>query len=426
MQMRKLLLAALAAFSVSAVSVAQTSENPFKSAEPQFGKEVKDAVLKRMTDLIQNVAYVPGVDFSKWSEFVAKRQADIDKSSNADEFVRALNGGLREFGFSHIVMSTPRAAQARMDRKAVGIGVRLQPEEGGMRVVTVVPGAPAVEAGIEPGDLIIGANGKKVTETTQIAGDAGSSVVLKVQKADGKVKDYKLVRRAFSTVQPETLTWANPDTAVVRIPTFDLGYNRKKVEELMTEAAKAKQLILDLRSNGGGAVINLTHLMGTLLPPGTPIGTFVGRQMVDRYVKETGGKSSDLLEIAKWTKDKIRAGRTPVDPFKGTIAVLINGGSGSAAEIAAAALQDQLGSPVIGSKSAGAVLVSVMVPLPHGYQLQYPINDFVTVSGYRIEGAGVKPDLEAPLTTKFGEADAGIERAIAMLQRMSAMRGGGK
>lgn len=427
MRIRRFVLAALAALVLPNLSVAQEQMgNPFKSAEPQFGKEVKDAVLKRMTELIERAAYVPGVDFTKWAEFVGKRQAEIDKAANADEFVRALNGGLREFGFSHIVMSTPRATQARLERKTVGIGVRLQPEENGMRVISTVPGAPASEAGIEAGDLILQANGKKVSDTTQIGGDAGSTVVLKVQKSDGKTKDYKLVRRAFSTAQPETLNWVNADTAVLRIPTFDLGYNRKKVEELMTEAGKAKSLIVDLRSNGGGAVVNLTHLMGMLLPPGTPIGTFVGRQMVQRYVAETGGKESDIIEIAKWTKDKVRAGKTNVEPFKGAIAVLVNGGSGSAAEIAAAALQDQVGSPVIGTKSAGAVLVSVMVPLPHGYQLQYPINDFVTVSGYRLEGNGVKPDLEAPLTTKFGEPDAGIERAVAMLQRISVLRGGGK
>ncbi|HMS54571.1 MAG TPA: S41 family peptidase [Fimbriimonadaceae bacterium] len=398
----------------------ETSGNPFAAKPADFNAEIRTAVLTRMGEVLQRNAFVPGADFGKWNEFLAKHNEAINKAETADQFSIAVNGALREFGFSHIVLSTPKAATARMERKVVGIGVQLQPEEtGGLRVMTTFPGAPADKAGIVPGDLILEANGKKATSPSEISGDEGSVVKLKVLREDGKTKDFTITRAKFSTVRPETLTWVNKATAVIRIPTFDLGYDRKRVETLFTEAKDAKNLVLDLRSNGGGAVINLTHLMGLLMPENSPLGTFVGRAVVDSYVKETGGKPTDIIEIASWTKSKLRSQKNSVPPYKGNLAVLINGGSGSAAEIAAAALQDVMNVPVLGSKSAGAVLVSVMGPLPNGWQLQYPITDFVTMSGYRLEGKGVTPLVDAAMPRKPNDPDPGIEKAVALLNRIA-------
>ena len=75
--------------------------------------------------------------------------------------------------------------------------------------------------------------------------------------------------------------------------------------------------------------------------------------------------------------------------------MLINGVSGSASEIVAAGLRDTIGATVVGSKSAGAVLVSQYVPASNGFMLQYPLSDYVTIKGVRLEGAGVIPDVLA-------------------------------
>ncbi|HZH97413.1 MAG TPA: S41 family peptidase, partial [Fimbriimonadaceae bacterium] len=258
----------------------------------------------------------------------------------------------------------------------------------------------------------------------ELAGEEGTVLELKVKKGkDGKVQDYKITRAKYSNVRPETLTWVNSTTAMLKVPTFDVGYNRKRVEDLMTEAGKAKNLILDLRSNPGGAVINLTHLMGLLLPEGTPIGTFISRSTVSRFVKERGGSPTDLVAIAHWSPMKLKAQKNEVPVFKGNVAVLINGGSGSASEIAAAALKESLNAPLIGTKSAGAVLVSVMAPMPHGYMLQYPITDYITMQGLRLEGNGVQPVVEAPAAVRFGEPDVAVEKAVILLQRAELRQG---
>jgi carboxyl-terminal processing protease len=378
--------------------------------------EVKETVLQSMSRIITRNAFVPNVDFTQWDTFLEKQRAAIDEANNHDQFRNAVNAALREFGFSHIVLATPQQAQARRDNSAVGIGVTIQMDDEGIIVLRVVPGAPADRIGLEAGDVIFEAAGKKVTAPTDLMGPAGESVTFKVRKGDGAIKEHTVVREKFSTVRPETLTWPEADTAVLTIPTFDLAYNRERVETLMRDALKAKTLIVDLRNNGGGAVINLTHLMGMLLPENQAIGTFVSKRMVEQYVTEQKGRADDLKGMAEWSQSKLRAMKGKVAPYTGDVVVLVNGGSGSASEIAAAALREVRSAKVIGTRSAGAVLVSVMAPLPHGYQLQYPVTDYVTLTGLRLEGNGVAPDVEVqdPRVVRPGIKDDPLERAIAL------------
>lgn len=411
--MKRRLLFSVALALSALVGYAQTTGAP----DPTLTKEVRDAVLKEVTRIVTNVAFVPGVDFAKFPEFMESQKETLEKATTARELTLAVNNSLRKFGISHIVMATPEMATARRTRSAVGIGVQIQPEPGkGIRVLNVFPESPADVAGIRPGDLIFEANGKKVESPNDMQGEEGSTANLKVDR-DGKTKVFTIVRKKYSNVRPETLTWPTPDTAVLKIWTFDVGYDQKNVEKLMGQASKARNLIIDLRNNGGGAVVNLLHLMNMLLPERAPMGTFIQRNMVDRYVKETGGSPTDLAAIARFIDRPIRAGKGAIEKYKGNVAVLVNGGSGSASEIAAAALRDNLGAPVIGAKSAGAVLVSIMGPLPHGYMLQYPITDFVTSKGVRLEGNGVEPLLEAPQVVRWGEKDVAVEKAVLLLQR---------
>ncbi|MCC7435677.1 MAG: PDZ domain-containing protein [Methanoregulaceae archaeon] len=415
MLVRARILGALAlALVLATIGATQTPTTPASTLTP----ELKAEVMKEVNRIVTNVAFVPGVDFSKWQEFMEGEKETVEKAADARAFSQAVNAALRKFGISHIVMTTPEMAASRRTRTATGIGIQIQPEPGkGIRVINVFPESPAYEAGIREGDLIVEADGQKVDNPGQISGEEGSTVSVKYER-DGKTKAVKVTRRKYSNVRPETLTWVNPDTALIKIWTFDVGYSQANVEKLFKEASKARNLILDLRSNPGGQVLNLVHLMSILLPERAPIGTFIQRPMVNRYVKETGGAATDLAAIAKFTDRPIRAGNPRIDRYKGNVAVLVNQGSGSASEIAAAALKENLSAPIVGAKSAGAVLVSVMNPLPHGFMIQYPITDFVTPNGTRLEGNGVEPIVEAPGLIRWGEKDVAVERATMLLARI--------
>jgi len=360
--------------------------------------EVKSEVVQRMSDIITKRAYVPGVDFAQWTKFLEEVQPKIDAAKDDTEFQGALNLALSKFGFSHIVLTTPKQADLRRTGSTVGVGITTMPTEdlSGLVIVRTVKDAPAERAGLIPGDMIVAVDGNKVEGIKGIPGKEGTDVKLTVKHESGKTEDYVLTRRPFSTVRPEELTWPDKDTAKLTIYTFDFTYDRQNVEKLMLEAAKAKNLIIDLRDNGGGAVINLEHLLGMLIPDEKPIGTFVSRKLVTDYVAETQGDPKDLAAMAQWSKDKIKSRTNPRVPvYKGNLVVLVNGFSGSASEIAAAALKDEANATVVGTKSAGAVLVSVIVPVSNGFMLQYPLSDYVTIKGIRLEGNGVVPDVTA-------------------------------
>jgi carboxyl-terminal processing protease len=380
-------------------------------------KEQKDEILKSLEEVVTKQAFVPGVDLTKWPEFVTKQREALDKAETENAFTRSVNGALRNFGISHIRFSPPRASTMRRRTIMIGIGVLTRTTNSGLMVTYIFPKSPAETAGIKTGETITLVDGKLPNTPLALQGDNGSEASLKVKGTDGLEREIKLKREPHSLARPDTLTWKGEDTAILKIHSFQRGYERREIERMLGEAGKAKYLVLDLRSNGGGAVNNLNHLLSQLLPEGTEIGTFVSRTTSERYTRDHEGKvETDPIVLAKATTSKFKTRKSAAAaPFPGKIAVLINRGSASASEICAAALREHLKSPVVGVSSAGAVLASVYRRLPHGYEIQYPISDYVTRDGIRLEKNPILPDVEVrePMTE---EVDPAVEKALEKLK----------
>lgn len=386
------------------------------AATSELTSEQKSQIIERMSRVLTTSAFAGGADFSKLAELLAKNKEAMDNAKTPEAFAAAVNRSLQQFGYSHIVLFSPRAAQAFTTQRMVGLGVRLEPTPEGLRVVDVIADAPAQKAGVEVGDMIITIEGKKAESSAALSGAEGTSVKIEIKKADGTVKPLEITRRSFSMAEPETIRWVqNDQVAVVRIPSF-MSYNRGRIDTIMEEAkAKAKMIVLDLRSNGGGAVLNLLHLSGHFFKPDEALGTFITRSMLESYKKEKNVESANLVDVAAWGTQKVRGMRLTSEPYSGQVVVLINGGTGSAGEMMAAGLQELRGSKVIGSRSAGAVLASTVVPVSNGFQLQYPFTDYITIKGVRLEGNGVKPDITAPAPTRFNqENDPGVAEALKL------------
>ena len=245
--MKKTLFSSLAlvfAFSVNAQTV---------DGKP----EIRTEILNKLTSQIENMAFVPGTDFKKWDEFLKLERTKIDESKNDDEFKTSVNNALHKFGFSHILLATPKDATVRATGQTTGIGVSSQPlPEGGRVILRVVEKSPASEAGLEAGDIMQEVDGNKVTETTVISGVSGSKVKLKILKPSGKTFEYTIIRRPFSTIRKDEFKMLNSATGLLKVNTFDNSYNATLIDEYMHDAVKAKNLIVDLRYNGGGAVSN--------------------------------------------------------------------------------------------------------------------------------------------------------------------------
>ena len=389
--------------------------------------EVKAEVLADVTRILTSQAFVPTIDFSKWPSFLEAESKKLEAAKNDDEFQQAVNEALQKFGASHIVLGTPKIQEQRLTNKVVGIGITSLPDPLGLFITRVVPGAPADKGGLVPGDIIVEVEGKKPVGISGIPGEEGTDVHIKVKHESGKIQAVTLTRKPFSTVRKEELTWPTPDTAKLTVYTFDRAYDRSNVDKLMEDASKAKHLILDLRDNGGGMVVNLQHLLGKFIENKDPIGTFVNKPMVNVYKKETNKTVLDVNEIAAWSRKDERFARNQIMPIRqkdqpvygGNVIVLVNQSSGSASEMCAMALKEIAFARVVGTKSAGAVLVSIINPIAGKFTLQYPISDYVTLRGVRIEGKGVDPDVKADVRVRIpGKPDPAVESALLLFKSM--------
>jgi carboxyl-terminal processing protease len=390
---------------LAAVAVASAA------AAQQISNDAKEKVLAALGKTIAERAYVGGVDFTKWDSFAATHKADIMKAGTHETFSAAINKALDEFGFSHIQLLTPRAAETRTTGKSVGIGVLIQPDDKGIKIVKVLPGGPAEAAGVKVGDIIIKADGQKVEGPENVRGPKGTKVEITLLR-DGKEITLPITRNEFSLLVKDELEWIDSKTAMLTINTFATGYDRELIDKYFEQLdGKAESLIIDLHGNGGGAVINLSHLAGKVLPRNASLGTFITKYHADEYKKANPGLRDDPIAIAKAGGWPVRpSARREDKPFGGDVVVLIGPGSASASEIFAAAIEDNKRGKVIGNKSAGAVLASTFHPLPEGFSIQIPMMEYVTPSLKRLEGTGVVPTITLDIT-KLEERELVIKAA---------------
>lgn len=349
------------------------------TAGPELTANQRREILARIEDVFARSAYGGGADFNRWPEFLAKHQEAIDQATTHRDFANAVNRAFREFRISHIRLLTPRAAELRRTaprQEPVDLGRRPRSTESLEAFFQTTPVEPIA------------------TPVTPPAAPAPNPFTT-----------------GERTARPETLTWPEPNVAVLRVWTFSAGYGRTNIERLMEQAAPADLLILDLRGNGGGLTTNMQHLLSLMMPPDTIIGTFVSRRLAQQYRESQRQAEDDVVAIARWTDRHFRTRRLNQKPFEGAIVVLINRGSGSASEITAQALREQRGARIVGTRSAGAVLASVYTRLPHGFELQYPVTDYVSAKGVRLEGNPVEPDVVVA-AVRTPDSDPVLERAI--------------
>ena len=381
--------------------------------------ESKETVLVAMQATIQSQAFVPGVDFSQWPAFLEKRRNEIRSAEDVPTFVNSVNGALRDFGISHIRLFSPQSAKTRVTGVAQNFGLRTEKIESGLKITAIAAKGPAAQLGLEVGDEILEVEGLEKPTTYPVPSDRETALFTVKRKSNGQLKHFMLLKRAYSTDLPNTLTWTSKATAVLRIPSFSRTYDRKQIESFVAEVneKRAHSLVLDLRGNGGGFVANCNHLLSLLTPPGTSTGTQVNRQMTERYMQTNGGDGKDMVAIAKWSGPTSKTFKLPQAPFLGKVAILLDKGSASASEITSAVLKEERGAVLVGKPSAGAVLVSLFIPLrgTDGFEVQVPLSDYVSPGGMRLEKNPLKPDVivEAPRTEA---SDPTLESALKAIK----------
>ncbi|WP_121094309.1 S41 family peptidase [Roseinatronobacter ekhonensis] len=277
-----------------------------------------------------------------------------------------------------------------------GLGIEVTQEEGFIKVVTPMDDTPADMAGVEPGDLITHVDGEPLLGLTLaeavelMRGPVGSEIIVTiVREGEEEPFDLSIIR---DTIQLQAVrVRTEGDTVILRLSTFNeqtYPNLRDGLEEAVEELGGMEELggvVLDLRNNPGGLLTQAVSVSDAFLEQGEIVST---RGRAEGEGDRFNAQSGDLIN-----------GKPLV--------VLINGGSASASEIVAGALQDHRRAIVVGTRSFGKGSVQTVMPLRGDGAIRLTTSRYYTPSGRSIQALGVSPDIvvEQPRRAPIEEAD---------------------
>ncbi|MCU1717918.1 S41 family peptidase [Pseudomonas sp. 5P_3.1_Bac2] len=280
-----------------------------------------------------------------------------------------------------------------------GLGIEIGTEDGFIKVVSPIDDTPASAAGIQPGDLIIKIDGQPTKDQSmmeaveKMRGKAGSSIELTIVREGGKPFDVTL-KRAVIKVKSVRSQLLESGYGYVRISQFQVNTGEEVGKALgklrKDNGKKLSGLVLDLRNNPGGVLQAAV-------------------EVADHFLK------SGLIVYTKGriANSELRFSADPADASEGVpLVVLINGGSASASEIVAGALQDHKRGVLMGTDSFGKGSVQTVLPLNNDRALKLTTALYFTPNGRSIQAQGIVPDIEvtrAKLTRE--QDDASIKEA---------------
>ena len=286
-----------------------------------------------------------------------------------------------------------------------GVGLQLALRSADDRIVVIAPldGSPAADAGIQSGTAVMSVNGTDTADlglegtASALRGDAGSRVLLQLETPAGLRREVELERRSVNLqpVRSRLIRTGDRLVGYLRITQFSEPVPAQVQEVLSSEAFNAiGGLILDLRNNSGGLV---------------SAGLAVANDLLDREPIVTTQDRDGLSTPAE-------AG--PGVLFGGPMVTLVNGGTASASEILAGALQDDGRSQLLGSRTFGKGLIQTLIPLGDGSGLAVTVARYLTPCGRAIQNLGLEPDVTLPQPEPFnpgGDDDRWLDQAASVL-----------
>ena len=316
----------------------------------------------------------------------------------------AINGMISTLGDPHTLFSTPE--QARISEDALkgsfeGIGVTVEMKDGKLVVVSPLPGSPSERAGIQPGDIIVEADGRDlagldlVQAITLIRGPRGTTVHLTIKRSSvPELLHLDVVRDEVRLVSVAS-RMLDGEVAYISISTFGANTADELKSELQTLLAKhPKGLVLDLRNNPGGLLGVAVDVASQFLSEGVVLYEQTADAERQAFTVKGGGLATGIPMV-----------------------VLVNKGSASAAEVVAGALQDHGRAKLVGERTYGKDTVQNIYQLSDQSSLRVTAARWYTPKAQDIHEKGLKPDLEVPTDQKGVEAgrDPQLERAKQLL-----------
>jgi carboxyl-terminal processing protease len=362
--MNKFVMAALNGTLAGVIATAQI-------APPLLAQESSDENVYEQLDLFGDI-------------FERIRAQYVEEVDSSELIEAAINGMLTSLDPHSSYLSPQDAERMREQTRGEfgGLGIEVTQEDGFVKVVSPIDGTPADEAGIEAGDFITHVNGESLLglvlddAVDLMRGPVGSEIVITVvREGEQEPFDVSIIRDKIPLRVVRART--EGDIVVLRLSTFNeqtFLKMKEAIEEQVAEAGGMENVdgfVIDLRNNPGGLLTQAISVSDAFLEEGEIVSTR-GRELADG--------------------DRVNA--TPGDLTEGKpIVVLINGGSASASEIVAGALQDHRRAIVIGTKSFGKGSVQTVMPLRGNGAMRLTTARYYTPSGRSIQALGVSPDI---------------------------------
>jgi carboxyl-terminal processing protease len=367
-----------------------------------LGSQAAQATPERATETVSDSAPLPLDDLRTFAEVMDRiKSAYVEPVSDKTLLENAIKGMLSNLD-PHSAYLEPEAfrdLQESTSGEFGGLGIELGSEDGFLKVVSPIDDTPASAAGIQPGDLIVKIDGQPtkglslMEAVEKMRGKPGSEIELTLVREGGRPFDIELTR-AVIKVRSVKSQLLDEGYGYIRITQFQVNTGEevgKALAKLRKDnGKKLRGIVLDLRNNPGGVLQAAV-------------------EVTDHFLK----KGLIVYTEGRIANSELRFNADPADASEGVpLVVLINGGSASASEIVAGALQDHKRGVLMGTDSFGKGSVQTVLPLNNDRALKLTTALYFTPNGRSIQAQGIVPDIEVARAKLTREQDeSGIKEA---------------
>ena len=341
-----------------------------------------------------------------WESWRIVNEQYVEQPIDQEKLMRgAIRGMLDSLGDDHTAYMDPdeyRQANLPMNGEYEGIGAWVDTTGEYLKIISPMPGSPAENAGLTAGDTVLKIDGDDMTGVDgnlvlrRILGPAGTQVTLTIlREGDNEPFDVSITRAKITVPSVES-KMLEGDIAYVRLFTF----GEKTTSELKTAlsdlmAQNPKGMVLDLRNNGGGYLTTAIDVISQFIGKGVVMYEIYGDGTRKTFNAKSGGLATDI-----------------------PLVVLVNGGTASASEITAGAIQDYARGTLVGETTYGKGSVQNWVPLADNQgAVRVTIARWVTPNERQINGQGLDPDVVVTLTEEdvTNQKDPQLDKALEIL-----------
>ena len=343
---------------------------------------------------------------------------DYDKEKMEEEAVKAYISALDEPYTSYYTKDEFKSYLSGVEESYVGIGIVISVDVDKNKIIVVSPfiDSPAHEAGVKPGDYILGVDDKQYSGEQMNdcvnhikGGSEGTTVMLRLER-EGEILELEVERRQISveSVSSEMMENNIGYVCITAFNTNEAGSEENTFTEFKEHVQKLRddgmeKMIIDLRDNPGGVLSVVCDIADYMLPEGVITYTETRKGKKDEYFSD-----SNELDIP--------------------MVILINGNSASASEVLAGAMRDYERAVIVGEKSFGKGIVQSIYPFYDGSGMSMTVSKYYSPKGTCIHGVGIEPDHVIEMPEKYKnwyasdvprEEDVQLKKATEVLEEIN-------